>query len=128
MQSQRKLRISDFKFNDNDLSDDMKNFYAELQKKFTCINEQFLDLFEQRFIYFIEDGTNVENFVPCKKDYFDNEKQMLQARININRFIVKYDFDIAIRLNPFSHTRLLQESTVKQKQIKFNELAFNEVL
>jgi hypothetical protein len=42
--------------------------------------------------------------------------------------MVKYDFDIAIRVNPFSNIRLLHENSVIQKQIRFKDLAFNEVL
>ena len=55
------LKIADFKVDEHLMTKEQKDKMAYLKKKFKKVNEEFLSLFEKRFIIFIEDGADLQN-------------------------------------------------------------------
>lgn len=53
------LKISDFKVNDYLMSQEMKDRIRDLKRRFKKIDDAFLDLFEKRYIVFLEDGVDL---------------------------------------------------------------------
>ena len=75
---------------------------ADLQKEYKKIDEKFLSLFEKRYIIFIEDGADLKKELDQQEDNRKNfwSHKEKRLRIDINRYRVKYDFDIAVRICP----------------------------
>ena len=140
------LKREVFKIPKQSVTDEIRRLYEQLQKKFTHVTEEFLDLFEQRYIVFIADGTDVESFRTQEKEYdrsaghvplrfakpLETHMDRRQVCIDVNRHALKYDFDVAQRLNPqwrnMGETTLHKEQKRMKNQQKFNTLAFKEVL
>ena len=55
------LKISDFKTDEHQMRKEQKDMMIYLRKKFKKVNDEFLDLFEKRYIIFIEDGADLKN-------------------------------------------------------------------
>ena len=58
------LKISDFKIDEHLMSKELKDKMAYLKRKFKRVDEEFLSLFEKRYIIFIEDGVDLQK--DCK--------------------------------------------------------------
>lgn len=54
------LKISDFKADEHQMSKEMKDRIMHLRKKYKKVNEEFLNLFEKRYLIFIEDGADLK--------------------------------------------------------------------
>ena len=85
------------------MTKEFKDRLKELKQKLKSVNDEFLNIFEKRYIVFIENGTDLKN--DCylfdqknKQKQWNNQEKMI--RIDINRHIAKYDFDVAKKLKP----------------------------
>lgn len=86
-----KLKISDFK--QEVPSKEMRRIFKQLAQTFTNLSDPaFLALFDKREILFVEDGYDLNRFEPQK----NTGKQIC---IDINPFLIKYDYEIARKIN-----------------------------
>lgn len=53
------LKLADFKVPEHHVSLENKKLFGELRKRYHKIDDEFLSLFEKRYIIFIEDGTDL---------------------------------------------------------------------
>ena len=53
------MTVEQFKIPDYQMTKEMKQKHADLSKKYKKIDEDFLGLFERRFIVFMEDGADL---------------------------------------------------------------------
>ena len=75
------------------LEPEIADVITELPKKFKSSNDpKFVKLFEKRILIFMEDGTDLKGF--------DNDKSINRIALDINRYLVKYDYEIAKLFKP----------------------------
>jgi hypothetical protein len=98
-----KLTINQFKVPDYMMSKEFKERLKDLKRKHKRVDDEFLALFQKRFIIFIEDGTDLKEdclcFYPHQVDKAWNHKEKM-LKIDVNWYIAKYDFDVAKKLKP----------------------------
>jgi hypothetical protein len=85
------------------MSKEFKEHLQVLRSKYKRIDDKFLDLFEKRYVVFIENGVDLKTdcklFGIGKPDKgWDHQEKMV--KIDVNRAIVKYDFDVARQIRP----------------------------
>jgi hypothetical protein len=85
------------------MSKEFKERLKDLKTKHKFVDNEFLSLFEKRFIIFIEDGADLKADCFCfgsehLEKAWNHKDKML--KIDVNWYIAKYDFDVAKKLKP----------------------------
>lgn len=91
---------------------DMQDELEVLRTQHWKINTKFLDQIEERNIIFVEDGTDLGRLNIGASEGFEQsaiearrqeeifwKKLPIQAKININKYLAKYSFEIARKLS-----------------------------
>jgi hypothetical protein len=82
------------------LSNHMKAKIAALKKRHHKIDNDFLDnRIEPRYVVIVADGHNMKTFEKREVKPWEPKKYS-NVTININKFIAKYDYDIAMLICP----------------------------
>ena len=106
-QMNEKLKISDFQIHENKMSSNLRKKMQAIKKRYKTVNdESFLNLFEQKNIFFVADGTDLNSF---SKETVKREKKQAnrqQIMVDVNRFIIKYDFNVANKIQPLPPNQL----------------------
>jgi len=73
----------------------MKYRIAALRKLHTKVDDNFLDKrIKPRYVVIVADGLNIANFDKRDKKNWE-KKHYSNVTVNLNRYIAKYDYDIA---------------------------------
>jgi len=73
----------------------MKSRIAALRKLHTKVDDNFLDMrIKPRYVVIVADGLNLADFDKWDKKNWE-QKHYSNVTVNLNRYIAKYDYDIA---------------------------------
>ena len=75
------------------------------QKQYKKISDTFLERhIKPRIVIFVEDGTNLKSLQPARNKHgrleYGTKTGPNNVAIDVNKYIAKYDFDIAMKLQP----------------------------
>lgn len=75
--------MQQFRIPDYLMSNELKLRMQEIKKKYNKVSEQFLDLFEKRFIIFIEDGVDLKEECNCFQQEVSETNDYYQSNNNM---------------------------------------------
>ncbi len=98
-----KLSLKKWMDTDYDVVSTMKEEIQALRELFgQRISQEMLLQIEDRYVVFLEDGADIQKILDTHDDYkatVDGKKQYpKKVTVNINRYIAKYNFEIARKL------------------------------
>ena len=119
------LTIQEFKTYDTEMTAQQREKIRVIRKYFKSINDQeFISLFEKRYIHFIPDGVDLKHLQRHHKHPIRYLQEKSSLCIDINYYLIKYDYVIAEKLLHLQDPYLRDETLNKQNQQKFLDLAF----
>ena len=80
-------------------------------------------MFQKREVLIVEDGSDLKGF--RTKDYDPKIDDKKQIKVDLNKYIHKYDYELAEKLVTQKNN---QYAFCKENQKQFNEKAFAELL
>ena len=126
------FKISDFKIDFEkyemgaEKSHELKRKVLSIKGKYKITDPKFLNLFEKRPIIFMEDGTDLNGFQSKFRSKNAVNVYPDQVKVDINPYIIKYDYDIAAALSSSKAKNKFDCGGKNRKRFTF--IAYKELL